>query len=251
MIDRYARQVEAAERDTLLREHGGLVHRIARRVSIRIGRDDVIDDLTSVGLVALFESHQRFDPTQGIAFSTFAYQRIHGAMLDEARRLDILPRRLRARAVLLKKRTQELTSKLARDPTREELAQATGWTVEKIDEIQMMTLDFAPLEEIDQVASDQFDPLEDIINVRQETVFNAIGQISTRLQTVLSLRFVEEFSVKEIGDLLGVSKTRAHGLIQEALMSVRTNLGIEGPREGANHERTTEDPPRKASAHDG
>jgi RNA polymerase sigma factor for flagellar operon FliA len=251
MIDRYARQVEAAERDALLREHGGLVHRIARRVSIRIGKDDVIDDLTSVGLVALFESHQRFDPTQGISFSSFAYQRIHGAMLDEARRLDILPRRLRARAVLLKKRVQELTSRLGRDPSREELAQATGWTVEKIEETQMMTLDFASLDEIEQTIPGDFDPLEDLINLRQDTVAEAIGRIPPRLQTVLSLRFVEEFSVKEIGDLLGVSKTRAHGLIQEALTSVRINLGIEVPGEEANHERTTEDPPRKTSAHDG
>jgi RNA polymerase sigma factor for flagellar operon FliA len=251
MIDRYARQVEAAERDALLREHGGLVHRIARRVSIRIGKDDVIDDLTSVGLVALFESHQRFDPTLGISFSSFAYRRINGAMLDEARRLDILPRRLRARTVLLKKRVQELTSRLGRDPDREELAQATGWTVEKIEETQMMTLDFAPLDELEKTRAGDFDPLEDLIHVRQEAVAEAIGRIPPRLQTVLSLRFVEEFSVKEIGDLLSVSKTRAHGLIQEALTSVRNNLGIEVPGEEANHERTTEDPPRKTSAHDG
>lgn len=251
MIDRYTRQVEAAERDALLREHGGLVRRIARRVSIRIGKDDIVDDLTSVGLVALFESHQRFDPTQGISFSSFAYQRVHGAMMDEARRLDMLPRRLRARAVLLKKRTQELTVNLGRDPSREELAEALGWTSEKVDETRMMTADFESLDDIEQFIPDESDPIEAIINVRQETVAEAIGRLPSRLQTVLSLRFVEEFSVKEIGDLLGVSKTRAHGLIQEALTSVRINLGVEFLGDGANHERAAEDPTRKTFAHDG
>jgi hypothetical protein len=70
-------------------------------------------------------------------------------------------------------------------------------------------------------------------------------------QRIAERKLAAEKTYKEIGDLLGVSKTRAHGLIQEALVSVRTNLGIEVPREGANHERTTEDPARKASAHDG
>jgi RNA polymerase sigma factor for flagellar operon FliA len=240
VIDRYARQVEEAKRDALLKDHGGLVHRLARQVSIRIGKDDVIDDLASVGLVALFEAHQRFDPTQGVSFSSFAYRRIHGAMLDEARRLDILPRRLRTRAVLLKKRTQELTNKLGREPDREELAEATGWSADVVDEIGMLSREFTSIHEIEHSIPSEFDPLEDIISARQKNVLEALSQISERHQIALSLRFVEEFSIKEVADLLGISKTRAHGLIQEALTSVRKNLGVRADDEGSEHERAAE-----------
>jgi RNA polymerase sigma factor for flagellar operon FliA len=253
VIDRYARQVEAVERDALLREHGGLVHRTARRVSIKIGRDDVVDDLASVGLVALFEAHQKYDPTQGVPFASYAYRRIQGAMLDEARRLDALPRRLRARSVLLEKRRQELTSRLGRDPSREELARAMDWPAEVVDEVEMVTKDLVPIHELEHAIPDEFDPLEDIISARQKTVADALTQIPERLQLVLSLRFVEEFSVKEVGDLLGVSKTRAHGLIQEALVAVRNQLGVttHDADEGGEHERAAEGAPRKAAPVDG
>jgi RNA polymerase sigma factor for flagellar operon FliA len=253
VIDRYARHVEAVERDALLKEHGGLVHRTARRVSIKIGRDDFVDDLASVGLVALFEAHQKFDPTQGVPFASYAYRRIHSAMLDEARRLDALPRRLRARTVLLEKRRQELTTRLGRDPNREELATALDWPAEVVDEIEMVAKDIVPIDEVEHTLRDEFDPLEDIISARQKAVATALTQVPERLQLVLSLRFVEEFSVKEVGDLLGVSKTRAHGLIQEALLAVRSHLGVEarGTDEGGEHERAAESAARKAAPVDG
>lgn len=247
MIERYARTSEAAERDALLKEHGGLVHRTARRVSIRVGKDDIVDDLASVGLVALFEAHQKYDPTQGVPFPSYAYRRIQGAMLDEARRLDALPRRLRARTVLLEKRRQELTTRLGRDPSREELAQALDWSVEVVDDTEMVAKDLVPIHDLEHVIPDEFDPLEDIISSRQKNVAEALGQIPERLQIVLSLRFVEEFSVKEVGDLLGVSKTRAHGLIQEALVAVRNHLGVTSQPVGGEDERDAEGPSRKAS----
>ena len=253
MIDRYARQVEAVERDALLREHGGLVHRTARRVSIRVGRDDIVDDLASVGLVALFEARQKFDPTQGVPFASYAYRRIQGAMLDEARRLDALPRRLRARTVLLEKRRQELTMRLGRDPSRDELATAMDWPIDVVEETEMAAKDIVPIEDVEHFVRDEFDPLEDIISARQKTVAVALAQIPERLQLVLSLRFVEEFSVKEVGDLLGVSKTRAHGLIQEALTAVRNQLGVDVPGgdNGGQHERAAESATRKAAPVDG
>ena len=254
VVDRYARNVEAGERDALLKEHGGLVHRTARRVSIRIGRDDVVDDLASVGLVALFEAHQKFDPTQSVPFMSYAYRRIQGAMMDEARRLDVLPRRLRARTIQVEKSRQEFTMKYGRYPTREELAEAMDWSVDVIDETEMLSLDSVAIQDIEHSIAAEFDPLEDIISSRQTNVVTALQQIPERLQLVLQLRFVEEFSVKEIGDLLGLSKTRAHGLIQEALLQVRNNLGVEIPSKsspGGEYERDAEGASRKAAPVDG
>jgi RNA polymerase sigma factor for flagellar operon FliA len=252
VVDRYARHVEAVERDALLKEHGGLVHRTARRVSIKIGRDDVVDDLVSVGLVALFEAHQKYDPTQGVPFPSYAFRRIQGAMIDEARRLDVLPRRLRARTVLLEKRRQELTMRLGRDPSREELAKELDWDVDLVDETEMVARDQIPIEDVENSIASDFDPLEDIICSRQATVVTALMKIPERMQLVLQLRFVEEFSVKEVGDLLGVSKTRAHGLIQEALTMVRDNLDVvEHAPAGGGHERDSEAASRKAASLDG
>jgi RNA polymerase sigma factor for flagellar operon FliA len=252
VIDRYARHAEAVERDALLKEHGGLVHRTARRVSIKIGKDDLVDDLVSVGLVALFEAHQKYDPTQGVPFPSYAYRRIQGAMIDEARRLDILPRRMRARTVLLEKRRQEMTMKLGRDPSREELARDLEWDTSVVEETEMISREQLPIEDFENTVASEFDPLEDIISSRQSTVVQALARIPERLQLVLQLRFVEEFSVKEVGDLLGLSKTRAHGLIQEALLQVRTNLGgVNIPSGGGEHERDAEAASRKAAAVDG
>jgi RNA polymerase sigma factor for flagellar operon FliA len=252
VVDRYSRHVEAVGRDALLQEHGGLVHRTARRVSIKVGKDDIVDDLVSVGLVALFEAHQKYDPTQGVPFPSYAYRRIQGAMIDEARRLDVLPRRLRARTVLLEKRRQELTMKFGREPSREELARELDWETGVVEETEMVAREQLPIEDFENTVASEFDPLEDIISSRQTTVVQALARIPERLQLVLQLRFVEEFSVKEVGDLLGLSKTRAHGLIQEALLQVRNNLGVNDvDASGGDHERVAETAPRKAAAVDG
>jgi len=252
VVDRYTRHVEAVERDALLKEHGGLVHRTARRVSIKIGKDDLVDDFVSVGLVALFEAHQKYDPTQGVSFPSYAYRRIQGAMIDEARRLDVLPRRLRARTVLLEKRRQALTAKLGRDPSRDELARELDWDTTAVEETEMLAREQLPIEDFEDSVASESDPLEDIISSRQLTVANALTRIPERLQLVLQLRFVEEFSVKEVGDLLGLSKTRAHGLIQEALVQVRHSLDVGNVgSSGGEHERGAEAASRKATAVDG
>ena len=185
---------------------------------------------------------------------SYAYRRIQGAMMDEARRLDVLPRRLRARTIQVEKSRQEFTMKYGRYPTREELAEAMDWSVDVIDETQMLSQDSVAIQDIEHSIAAEFDPLEDIISSRQTNVVTALQQIPERLQLVLQLRFVEEFSVKEIGDLLGLSKTRAHGLIQEALLQVRNNLGVEIPSKsspGGEYERDAEGASRKAAPVDG
>ena len=143
--------------------------------------------------------------------------------------------------------------RLGRDPSRDELATAMDWPIDVVEETEMAAKDIVRIEDVEHFVRDEFDPLEDIISARQKTVAVALAQIPERLQLVLSLRFVEEFSVKEVGDLLGVSKTRAHGLIQEALTAVRNQLGVDVPGgdDGGQHERAAEGATRKAAPVDG
>ena len=107
---------------TVLAKHGVLVERVARRLVLRTGLSSAYDDLWSAGALGLLEAVRRFDAERGVTFETFAEHRIRGAMLDELRRMDHLPRRLRSRTDEVQKARKKLGGELGREATTEEVA---------------------------------------------------------------------------------------------------------------------------------
>jgi len=133
---------------TMLEQYGNLVERTAHRLISRTGLRSAYDDLWSAGAIGLIEAGRRFDPTRGASFATFAEHRVRGAMLDELRRLDHLPRRLRNRTDDLVKTRKKVAGDLGREATVEEVASELGVEVEEASDMVALLEPPLPLDSI-------------------------------------------------------------------------------------------------------
>jgi RNA polymerase sigma factor FliA len=183
------------ESSALIARHASLIDRAARRVAARAGLPELADELWSAGAMGLLDAARRFEPGRDVRFETFAEHRVRGAMLDELRRLDHLPRRLRAQV-----------------REREELAGLEG-----------LALPPVPLEALaDAAPSDAPSAEEDAVRSQQRAqLAAAIARLPRRLQMVLSLYYVEELKLREIGLVLEVTEARVCQLHREALAALR------------------------------
>jgi len=144
----------AAEADTdaaLIARHGGMVDRLARRVAARTAGAVHPDDLWSAGAMGLLDAARRFDASRDVRFETFAEHRIRGAMLDEIRRMDHLPRRLRAQAEQVQRARSTLAQTLHREATVEEVSDETGIALEDLGALDGLVQPHLP--EIDALAA--------------------------------------------------------------------------------------------------
>src|SRR5438045_4132317 len=131
-VTNYATKDANDEATIALQKHGSMIDRLARRLVARTGLQSAYDDLWSAGALGLIESMRRFDGSKGAAFETFAEHRVRGAMLDELRRQDHLPRRLRNRTDQMQKAKQMLSTKLGREATVEEIAEELDADLEEV-----------------------------------------------------------------------------------------------------------------------
>src|SRR3954453_9225492 len=120
------------EADDLIHRYGPLIDRTARRIVMRTGLASAFDDLWSAGALGLLEAAGRFDVARGVTFETFVEHRIRGAMMDELRRMDHLPRRLRSRTDDLQKARKKLQTQHGREVTTEELAAELKLDMEEV-----------------------------------------------------------------------------------------------------------------------
>jgi RNA polymerase sigma factor for flagellar operon FliA len=215
----------------LLRRYGVLIDRVGRRLAARVGLAHLADELWSVGALGLLEAARRFEPARGVRFETFAEHRIRGAMLDELRKMDHLPRRLRAHTERVEKGRAALGRKLGREPTSEELAAHLGLQVDELAELEQLRQPLLPLAGALSVASPEegADAKVDRTLVLQRLT-RAIEQLNERLQTLLALYYVEELTFKEIAGLLEVSEARVCQLHGEAVKRLRALLADEETR---------------------
>jgi RNA polymerase sigma factor FliA len=219
--------------DQVVRTWAHLVDRVARRVSARTAGTVASGDLWSVGALGLIDAYRRFDPARAVKFESFAEHRIRGAMIDELREMDHLPRRLRADADRVRKARLALGNTLGREPTTDELATHLNmdWEdVETLDSLGHPVLALppdAPLASGEAAADEQIDNL-----TRVRLVTRAIEQLPERQQLVLSLHYVEGLTYREIGRALEVSEARVCQIHGEAIRKVQALLakqGVEGP----------------------
>lgn len=206
----------------ILQRHGVIIERLARRIVMRTGLQSAYDDLWSAGALGLLEAVRRFDTTKGASFETFAEHRVRGAMLDELRRLDHLPRRLRARTDDLQKTKRKLSSTLGREATTEEVAAEMNLEIEEASGVEALLEPHIPLESaLPYLANDESmdDPLLRGEAVKQLT--SAIERLPERQRIVLSLHYVEDLTYREIAKMLQVSEPRICQIHGEALARLR------------------------------
>jgi RNA polymerase sigma factor FliA len=217
--------------DEVVRTWAPLIDRVARRISARTANTVAPGDLWSVGALGLLDAYHRFDPSRAVKFESFAEHRIRGAMIDELREMDHLPRRLRAETDRVRKARQALCGQLGRDPTTEELATHLGlpWEdVESLDSLAQPPMALQaelPIPSGEQPIDEQLDRATLVAHVTR-----AIERLPDRLKLVLSLHYVEGLTYKEIAQALEVSEARVCQLHGEAVRKAQgflAEMGVE------------------------
>jgi RNA polymerase sigma factor for flagellar operon FliA len=224
-VNNYATKAANDEATEALQKYGGLIDRLARRLVSRTGQQSAYDDLWSAGALGLLEAMRRFDATKGASFETFAEHRVRGSMLDELRRQDHLPRRLRNRTDEMQKAKNMLSAKLGREATVEEVAEELDADLDEVSGVHALMEPHVPLDSVmAQLASEDtvHDPLVRKQNAQRLT--RAIEKIPERLQLVLSLHYVEGLTYKEIAGMLDVSEPRVCQLHADAITKVRAAM---------------------------
>jgi RNA polymerase sigma factor for flagellar operon FliA len=196
-----------------------------------------VDDLIQVGLMGLMEAARNFDPEAGVLFETFASQRIRGAMLDELRNADWLPRQARKNMREIEKAIVALEQQQGRAPTEGEVARQLG--IELADYQAMLgearghqLVHYEDFEEdgdndqLDQYAADhKANPIDILSDGRfRGQLIEAIGLLPEREKLLMALYYDEELNLKEIGAVLGVSESRVCQLHAQAVARLRSKL---------------------------
>jgi RNA polymerase sigma factor for flagellar operon FliA len=237
-----------AARNQLLTDHLGLVHHVARQLSRTLSVKADLDEMVSAGTTGLMHALQGFDPSRGLTFSTFAAPRIRGAILDELRRQDHVPRSVRRKARDLTQAHETLQRIFGRPAEDAEIAEHLGITIDvlwrweaDIEASKMISLDQTPQDDespvtytANVIADDRFEDVEKRINNEQEVTLlrDAILQLKDQERVVLSLYYFEELKLHEIAEVLGVTESRASqirsraiGKLREKLRPLRTFVG--------------------------
>ena len=224
-------------RNHLIVHYGPLVRMVAGKVASGLPAMVDRDDLISYGTFGLIEVLASFDPARGVKFETFATPRIRGSILDELRKLDPVSRSVRSKARDIQKVKAELQIELGREPSDLEVATQLGLTVQEVWNLenQVHSALLASLDEPDRggfnaVSDTIFDISsrpEDIFEVSEitELMAGAINAMPERHKIILVLYYLEEMTLAQIGDVLGVTESRVCQLQSKVLSSLRDALG--------------------------
>ncbi|MGI9070090.1 MAG: sigma-70 family RNA polymerase sigma factor [Bryobacteraceae bacterium] len=229
-------------RDTLILEHLPLVTAIAAHVQRSLPVHTELDDLVHAGVMGLFDAATKYQDDKEVAFPTYAKHRIKGAILDSLRQLDWASRDLRKRHKQMETLTREMTGKLGRTPTQDELAAAMGlssrrWQSLMVDfrnlglaatQLRATDREDQPLNDAPAMPADRPDEVFARSEMR-ERLSSAMKTLPERYQQVVTLYYDRDMTMKEIGGILGVNESRVsqiHKCALERMQSVLTGSGI-------------------------
>jgi RNA polymerase sigma factor for flagellar operon FliA len=229
-------------RDRIVLEHLPLVKAIAIRVHENLPVHVDLDDLIHAGVLGLFDAVVKYDSDKNVAFQAYAKHRIKGAILDSLRQLDWASRDLRKRQKQVDAATLDLSSKLGRTPSENEMAQQMGVSVERWRRMAMELRSAGPVSTTP--ASDRERDLTqefpaapeshpDRMCERRElesTLARAMTSLSPRYQKVVVLYYTNDLTMKEIGDMIGVNESRVSQIHKAALKKMAVALEAEGIR---------------------
>jgi RNA polymerase sigma factor FliA len=243
---RYKQGGDANARERLVVAYSPLVKFVAGRTGARLPSHVEQADLISYGMIGLIEAMERFDPKRQIRFETFAIQRIRGAIIDELRSLDWVPRSVRARARDIEEANSKLEHELGRAPTDEELAERLGLSEEELQDslLQISNSSILALEELwmsADASGDRVSLLDTIEDERapdpqaaldtselKDRLQDAVQDLPERETLVIALYYFENLTLREIGEVLGVTESRVSQLHSKAVLRLRSRLKTSG-----------------------
>jgi RNA polymerase sigma factor for flagellar operon FliA len=236
---KYAKQPDPATREKLIMEYLTLVKYVVGRLAVTLPPTVDSEDLVGYGVMGLITAIERFNPDRGFKFETFAVSRIRGAIIDELRSQDWLPRSVRSKAKEMEGSIRSLEHQLGRTATDDELAKALGTTVENLpkslgeivapvlslDDLVMMGDDGQKVSWLDTLPDDRLGPAAAFdAGEMTEILAKAIDLLPERERLLVSLYYHEGLTLKEIGQVLSVTESRVCQLHSQAVGRLRTKI---------------------------
>jgi RNA polymerase sigma factor FliA len=228
-------------RDELILNYSPLVKYVAGRVAVGLPQNVEQSDLVSYGIFGLIDAIDKFDPARGYKFETYAIARIKGAILDELRSIDWVPRSIRAKARSLEKAFAKLESQLHRAPTDEELATELEMSDDQL-QTTLSQISFVGLVALDEMLSVGGDRGESLtlgdtiadsgdgpvqayeVEEMRHILAEAINRMPEREKIVLTLYYYEGLTLAEIGQVLGVTESRVCQIHTKAVLQLRSRI---------------------------
>jgi len=230
------KKINGKLREELILEYAPLVKEIAERMAIRLPPNISKDELISGGIMGLFDALDKFDSEKGIKFRTYAQSRIKGAMLDELRKMDWVPRSVRRDIHRIERAIRTLELKLNGEPTGLEVAEEMGVDVESYHRMtvraqgvgllsldEFMTDGFT--QKISKKASEtpsHFDELK--IKEIKNVISKALSILTEKEQLIMSLYYYDELTLKEIAKVLDLTESRICQIHSKVLIKLRAKL---------------------------
>ena len=227
------------ERERLIVEYAPLVKYIANRIAMRLPPHIEVSDLINAGVIGLIDAIEKFDPDKEVKFKTYAEIRIRGAILDELRSMDWIPRSIRKVINKLVNAYHELEQQLGRPAKDEEIAELLGLQMEEFYKLLKHSAG-APLISLD-VMVDHDDKRRDILsclvdpkttdafgvlglNELKDSIAGAIDDLPEKEKQVVSLYYYDELTMKEIGEVLNLTESRVSQIHTKAILRLRVRI---------------------------
>ena len=236
--ERYGSSRDIDSRNDIVMYYSSLVKFIAQRMRGTYKNYAQLDDVVNQGIISLIDAVEKFEPSKGFKFETFASIKVKGAIIDYIRSQDWVPRRLRKMSVDLDDAYNNLYSELGRQPTNQELAKALNITTEQLDRVMESTYNFTLLsyEEVvwQKMSAMGEEPITDSVEESperklmekelREQLGMAVDSLNERERTVVSLYYYENLKLKEIADVLGVTESRVCQIHSSAILKMRKRM---------------------------
>ncbi len=233
-------KVPADLKERIVLEHTPLIRYIVNRIAVRLPSHIDLEDLQNTGVIGLMDAIDKYDPEKNCKFKTYAEFRIKGAILDQLRSLDWVPRSIRQKSRRLEQAYSEVEQRLGRSATENEVASSLGleleefhYLINQVKGISMVNLDeLRSHPDIDQPSYG--DIFEDVkaenpfasLKTRElrEAVADCIGALPEKERLVISLYYYEDLNMKEIGNVLGITESRVCQIHTKAVARLSSKL---------------------------
>ncbi len=238
----YKDLAEPAVREKLILHYAPLVKYVAGRVSASLPANIEYADLVSYGIFGLIDAIEKYDPGRGIKFETYAISRIKGSIIDELRAIDWVPRSVRYKARELEKAYVQLENELKRVPTDAEVAKRLEMTSQEYNHLmnQMSFISVVALDELWTVGGEKGDKVslaDTLVDEKAEEpseafeveevkgiLADAINRLPEREKIVITLYYYEGLTLREIGEVLGVTESRVCQMHTKAILRLKGKL---------------------------
>lgn len=230
-----------AIRDRLVEQYAPLVKYVAGKVAVGMPHNVEFDDLVGYGVFGLFDAIEKFDPEKHVKFKTYAVTRIRGAIFDELRSIDWVPRSVRQKSREIEEAVHRLESSLGRSATDAEIAKDMGMTPKEFEKtmLKISGTSILSLNDVWYTGEDNdkvsiADSIESPVSLNPDTIvekgeikrviIEAINELPVKEKKVLVLYYYEDLTLKEIGRVLEVTESRVSQLHTKAIMRLRAKL---------------------------